>query len=84
MMGQGSPFRQKLKGNIDDLYLDCNGAMLWIKESDSGKPTGWKCLGHVVPADPRGRRCCQSSQGSAGGRVSALGSRFRESRAIML
>jgi hypothetical protein len=54
MMGQGSPLRQKLKGNTDDLYLDCNGAMLWIKESDSGKPTGWKCLGHVVPAEPGG------------------------------
>ena len=49
MMGQGSPLRQKLKGDVDELYLDCNGAMLWIKE-----PTGWKCLGHVVPAEHGG------------------------------
>jgi hypothetical protein len=40
MIGEGSPFRRKLKGNIDDLYLDCSCAMLWIKEGENGKPTG--------------------------------------------
>ena len=54
MTGQGSPFRKKVKGNIDDLYLDCSCAMLYIKESDSGKYTGWRCLGHVVPAETGG------------------------------
>ena len=54
MVGKGTPYRRKLKGNIDDLYLDCDNAMLWIKESDSAKLTGWKCLGHVVPAEPGG------------------------------
>jgi len=54
MLGYGSPYRLKAKGNIDDLYLDTDGATLWIKESESGKLTGWKCLGHVVPAEHGG------------------------------
>ena len=51
MIGHGTPYRKKLKGNIDDLYLDSDNALLWIKESDAGKLTGWKCLGHIVPTE---------------------------------
>jgi hypothetical protein len=54
MVGKGSPLQKKLKGNIDDLYLDSSCALLWIKERDAGKVTGWRCLGHVVPAETGG------------------------------
>jgi len=49
MLGKGSPSKNKVKGNIDQLYLDTTCAVVWIKEADAGKVTGWKCLGIVVP-----------------------------------
>ena len=48
MIGKGRP-QGKVKGNIDQLYLDTTCAVVWIKEADAGKVTGWKCLGIVVP-----------------------------------
>jgi hypothetical protein len=50
MIGKGRP-QGKVKGNIDQLYLDTSCAVLWIKESDAGKVTGWRCLGQVVNGD---------------------------------
>ena len=48
MLGKGRPVG-KIKATKDQLYLDTSCACLWIKEADSGKTTGWKCLGIVVP-----------------------------------
>jgi hypothetical protein len=57
MIGKGNPFQNKLKGAIDDLYLDTNGPVLWVKEADAGKVTGWKCIGIVVPTDDSTNWC---------------------------
>ncbi len=48
MQGKGRP-NGKVKAPIDELYLDTSCAVLWIKEADAGKATGWACLGIVVP-----------------------------------
>jgi hypothetical protein len=56
MIGKGSPFKNKVKGNVDELYLDSTCAVVWIKEADAGKVTGWKCLGIVVPTGEESNR----------------------------
>ena len=48
MQGKGRP-NGKVKAPIDELYLDTSCAVLWVKECDAGKVTGWACLGIVVP-----------------------------------
>jgi hypothetical protein len=47
MLGKGRPVG-KMKAPIDELYLDTTCAVLWLKEGDAGKVTGWKCLGIVT------------------------------------
>jgi hypothetical protein len=61
MIGKGSP-QGKVKAQIDQLYLDAGHAVLWVKESGSGKPTGWKCLGIVVPTGDDSYRTSQSTR----------------------
>ena len=48
MLGKKSP-QGRVKAQIDQLYFDTSCAVLWIKKADSGKTTGWKCLGIEVP-----------------------------------
>ncbi len=48
MQGKGKPLG-KVKAPLGELYLDTSCAVLWVKECDAGKVTGWECVGIVVP-----------------------------------
>ena len=52
MIGEFHP-EGRIKGNIDDLFLDTRGQLVWVKEANPGKTTGWVALGHVVPLSDR-------------------------------